>query len=71
MFRHRRLLQFRLIFATAVGTFFLAESLNPNFLRPKDPSDIAFVHVCIAIFGAAWLLQSFVLIRQLQAHNRN
>jgi len=66
MTRRRRLLQFRLTISTAAGVFFLAESLNPSFLHPAVPSHAPFVHVCIGIFGAAWLLQSLVLIRQLQ-----
>jgi len=66
MTRRRRLLQFRLTFSAAAGVFFLAESLNPSFLEPAVPSHSVLIHICIAIFGAAWLVQSLVLIRQLQ-----
>jgi hypothetical protein len=63
--RNRRLLQLKLAFSTAAAVFFLAQSLNPDFLRLASASETVFVHVCIAIFGVAWLVQSLVLIRQL------
>lgn len=63
--KNRLLLQLRLTFSTAAAVFFLAESLNTNFLRRTPGSRVLFVHVCIAIFGAVWLVQSLVLIRQL------
>ncbi len=59
------LLQLRLTFSTAAAVFFLAESMNADFLRPADPSQMIFVHACIAIFGVAWLVQTFVLTKQL------
>jgi hypothetical protein len=68
---NRRLLQFRLAFSTAFAVFFLAESLNSKFLRPMAESRNVFVHICIAIFGAGWLVQSFVLIRQLYTQDLN
>lgn len=63
--KSRWLLQLRLTFSTAAAVFFLAESLNSDFLRPADPSQTIFVHICVAIFGVAWLVQTFALIRQL------
>lgn len=63
--RNRLLLQLKLAFSTAAAVFFLLQSLNLDFLRTASPSHNVFVHVCIAIFGAAWLVQSFVLVRQL------
>lgn len=63
--KSRWLLQLRLTFSTAAAVFFLAESLNSDFLRPADPSQTVFVHICVAIFGVAWLVQTFALIRQL------
>jgi len=64
--RNRRLLlQLKLAFSTAAAVFFLAQSLNSDFLRLAAESETVFVHVCIAIFGAAWLVQSLALIRQL------
>ena len=63
--RGRSILQLRLTFSTAATVFFLAESMNSNFLRAADPSQTIFAHVCIAIFGAVWLVQTFVLIKQL------
>jgi hypothetical protein len=63
--RNRRLLQLRLAFSTAAAVFFLFQSLNADFLRTAVQSRNVFLHVCIAIFGAAWLVQSFVLVRQL------
>ncbi len=67
---HRRaknqwLLQLRLTFSTAAAVFFLAESMNANFLRPADASQTIFVHACVALFGLVWLVQTFVLIGQL------
>ncbi len=61
----RWLLQLRLTFSTAAAVFFLAESLNSDFLRPADPSQTIFIHICVAIFGVAWLVQTFALVRQL------
>jgi hypothetical protein len=63
--RNRRLLQLRLTFSTAAAVFFLFQSLNANFLRTPVASQNVFLHVCIAIFGVAWLVQSLVLVRQL------
>jgi|HubBroStandDraft_6_1064221.scaffolds.fasta_scaffold3074229_1 purine-cytosine permease-like protein len=63
--RNRRLLQLKLAFSTAAAVFFLAQSLNADFLRLASESETVFAHVCIAIFGVAWLVQSLVLIRQL------
>jgi ABC-type uncharacterized transport system permease subunit len=63
---NRWLLQFRLTFSMAATVFFLAESLNAQFLRQTAQSQTLFVHFSIAIFGAAWLVQSFALIGQLR-----
>jgi ABC-type uncharacterized transport system permease subunit len=63
--RNRLLLQLKLAFSTAAAVFFLFQSLNADFLRTASPSRNIFLHICIAIFGAAWLVQSFVLIRLL------
>jgi hypothetical protein len=63
--KSRCLLQLRLTISTAAAVFFLAESLNSNFLRPIDPSQTIFAHICVAIFGVAGLVQAFALIRQL------
>jgi hypothetical protein len=63
--RSRLLLQLRLAFSTAAAVFFLFQSLNSDFLRTPVASENVFLHVCIAIFGAAWLVQVFVLVRQL------
>jgi ABC-type uncharacterized transport system permease subunit len=65
--KNRRLLQFRLTFSTAAAVFFLEQSLNAEFLRPTVQSQTLFVHISLAIFGVALLVQSFVLIKQLQA----
>jgi hypothetical protein len=67
--KNRWLLQLRLTLSTAAAVFFLAESLNTDFLRAASGSRTIFVHVCIAIFGAAWAVQSFVLIRQLRGED--
>jgi hypothetical protein len=63
--RNRLLLQFKLAFSTAAAVFFLFQSLNSDFLRTASPSRNIFLHVCIAIFGVVWLVQSFVLVRLL------
>jgi hypothetical protein len=63
--RSRLLLQLRLAFSTAAAVFFLSQSLNSNFLRAPVASHNLFLHACIAIFGAVWVVQSFVLIRLL------
>jgi hypothetical protein len=62
----RLLLQLRLTFSTAAAVFFLAESLNTSFPRPTAQSHTLFVHISIAIFGTAWLVQSLVLIGRLR-----
>lgn len=64
--KSRWLLQLRLTFSTAAAVFFLAESLNMNFLRQTPGSRVLFLHICIAIFGAVWLVQSLALIGQLR-----
>ena len=66
---NRRLLQFRLVFSSAAAVFFLAQSLNAKFLEPLVESRNIFVHVCIAIFGVGWLIQSFVLVGQLRSQD--
>jgi hypothetical protein len=58
-------LQLRLAFSIVAAVFFLFQSLNADFLRSPIASRNIFLHVCIAIFGAAWLVQSLALIRQL------
>jgi hypothetical protein len=63
--RSRLLLQLRLAFSTAAAVFFLSQSLNSKFLHTPVESHNIFLHACIAIFGAVWVVQSFVLIRQL------
>lgn len=63
--RNRRLLQLRLAFSMAAAIFFLFQSLNAEFLHTAVHSRNVLVHVSIAIFGVAWLVQSFVLIKQL------
>lgn len=63
--RNRRLMQLRLAFSLIAAVFFLFQSLNADFLRTPVASRNILVHVSIAIFGAIWLVQSLVLIRQL------
>lgn len=63
--RNRRLLQLRLAFSLVAAVFFLFQSLNADFFRSSVASRNILVHVSIAIFGAIWLVQSLVLIRQL------
>jgi hypothetical protein len=49
-----------------MGVFFLAGSFNPNFWRANIASWNPIVHVVIAMFGLAWLIQAVALHRQFR-----
>jgi hypothetical protein len=61
------LLKFRIVLSAICGVFFILQSLNPNFLRPAIESRTIYVHVFLALFGAAFLLQAYFLTKQLKA----
>jgi uncharacterized membrane protein len=64
-----RLLKHRVIASVIGGVFFLVESLNPEFLRPAVQSRTILVHVFLVLFGAAMLVQAYILYKQLKAKN--
>lgn len=57
----------RLIVAYAMGVFFLVESFNPNFWRANIATWNPIVHVFIAMFGVACIIQAVVIHRQLRS----
>jgi hypothetical protein len=64
--KSRGLLQLRMIVSAVVGVFFLLKSLDTNFLRPNIASRTVPVHVFLALFGTALLVQALVQGRQLR-----
>jgi hypothetical protein len=56
-----RLLKFRIVVSVAIGVFLLIESTNSSFLRPAEESRAVFVHIFVALLGAAFLAQAAVL----------
>jgi ABC-type uncharacterized transport system permease subunit len=56
-----RLLKFRIVVSFAMGVFLLIESTNSSFLRPVDESRAVFVHIFVALLGAAFLAQAALL----------
>jgi len=56
----------RLLVACGMGTLCLAESLNPDFLRPNVASWNPFVHLFIALFGVAWFIQAAFLYKEIK-----
>jgi len=63
----RGLLKFRMIVSIVLGAGALLASFNPDFLRPSIESRTIAVHVFLALFGAACLVQSYVLGKQLRS----
>jgi hypothetical protein len=61
----------RIIVSIVTGFFLLGESLNPDFLRSTIESRTIFGHVFIALFGAACLVQAYVLWRKLVVPRSN
>jgi hypothetical protein len=60
-------LRFRAIAAALAGVVLLLESVNSEFLRAHIEAWPTLVNLFIALFGAAFLIQSYVLVKQLQA----
>jgi ABC-type uncharacterized transport system permease subunit len=56
----------RLVVACGMGMLSIAESLNPNFLRTSSPSWNLLIHLFIALFGAAWLIQATFIHKQIK-----
>lgn len=50
-----------------MGVFFLVESFNPNFWRANIATWNPIVHVFIAMFGVACIIQAVVIHRQLRS----
>ena len=62
----KRLPLLRLLVAYGMGILSLAESFNPDFLRTNNASLNPFVHLFVALFGAAWFVQAAFLHRQIR-----
>jgi hypothetical protein len=56
----------RLVVSYALGAFFVAESVNPNFWRPNIGSLIPLVHVLVGFFGVIWFIQAVAIQRQFR-----
>jgi hypothetical protein len=66
-FMHIRLqLRMRALFAALAGIVLLIESVNAEFLRSGFQAWATMVNLFIAIFGAAFPVQSWLLVKQLQ-----
>jgi predicted membrane channel-forming protein YqfA (hemolysin III family) len=59
--KSQRFLKFRIVVSVAMGVFLLIESTNANFLRPAVESRAIFVHIVVALLGAAFLVQAAIL----------
>jgi len=44
----------------------MAESFNPNFLRPNIGSPAPFVRLFVGLFGVLWLIQAAAIHRQFR-----
>ena len=60
-------LRFRATMAALAGIVLLFESVDLEFLRSGFQAWNTLVNLFIAFFGAAFLFQSWMLVRQLQA----
>ncbi|HUB30787.1 MAG TPA: hypothetical protein VL967_13865 [Terracidiphilus sp.] len=58
--------QIRLIVSYSLSAFFVAESFNPSFLRPRIESLAPFVRLSIGLFGVLWLVQAIAIHRKLR-----
>jgi hypothetical protein len=59
-------LRFRAIGTAIAGFVLLLESVDSEFLRSHFEAWPTLVNLIIAVFGAAFLIQSWVLVKQLQ-----
>jgi ABC-type Na+ efflux pump permease subunit len=62
----KRLPLLRLFVAYGMGMLSLAGSFNPNFLRTNVASWNPFVHLFVALFGAAWFIQAAFIHKQIR-----
>lgn len=62
----KRLPLLRLLVAYGMGLLSLAESLNPNFLRMSVAPWNPFIHLFVALFGAAWIIQAVFIHKQIR-----
>jgi hypothetical protein len=63
-------LRFRAIGTAIAGLVLLLESANSEFLRPHIEAWPTLVNLFIALFGAAFVIQSYVIAKQLQESSR-
>jgi hypothetical protein len=56
----------RLVVSFGLGSFFVAESFNPDFWRPDIGSLSPFVHLFVGLFGVLWFAQAAIIHRQLR-----
>jgi hypothetical protein len=66
----RQNLRFKAVAAAITGISLLIESINSEFLRPRFDSWATLVNTYIAIFGCAFLLQSYFIVQQLHEVDR-
>ena len=58
-------LRFRAIVAAIAGAVLLLESVNSEFFRAHIEAWPTLINLFIALFGAAFLIQSYILVKQL------
>lgn len=59
-------LRFRATFAALAGALLLLESVDSEFLLHGFQAWATMVNLIIALFGAAFLFQSWLLVKQIQ-----
>jgi hypothetical protein len=64
---HRVHLRFKAAAAALFGAVLLLESVSSAFLRSHFEAWAALVNLYIAIFGTAFLIQSWKLVKQIPA----
>ena len=63
-------LRFRAVGTAIAGVVLLLESADSEFLRSRFEAWATLVNLIIALFGSAFLIQSIVIFKQLQASSR-
>ena len=61
----RQNLRFKAAAAAISGVLLLVESVDSELLHPRFDSWATLVNTYIAIFGGAFLLQSYLIVREL------
>jgi hypothetical protein len=64
---NRLRLRFRAIVAALAGAALLLVSVNSEFLRSHFEAWTTLVNLFIALFGAAFFVQSYLLVKQIPA----